>query len=264
MLTEALDFRDESEELFQLISPHSDDVFQRPTLFKGWTVNDVLTHLHTWNWAANASLNDDPEFTEMVVAVTPAAMKGELRTFENARYVDLTGRELLETWHSYAQEVAENFHQADAKKRVKWAGPDMSARSSITARLMETWAHGQAVYDLLGVERKSTDRIKNIVFLGLNTFGWSFKVQGQEIPAEVPYLRLTAPSGEIWEWNDPASSNQISGSAEAFCQVVTQTRNIGDTSLKVSGDIATRWMDSAQCFAGRAEAPPPTGARHVV
>ena len=38
----------------------------------------------------------------------------------------------------------------------------MSARSSISARLMETWAHGQAVYDRLGVVRVDTDRIRNI------------------------------------------------------------------------------------------------------
>ena len=31
---------------------------------------------------------------------------------------------------------------------MKWFGPDMSVLSSISARLMETWAHDQAVYDL--------------------------------------------------------------------------------------------------------------------
>jgi len=35
--------------------------------------------------------------------------------------------------------------------RVKWIGVDMSARSCLTARLMETWAHGQEIYDILGV-----------------------------------------------------------------------------------------------------------------
>ena len=52
------------------------------------------------------------------------------------------------------------------KKRVQWFGPDMSVRSSITARLMETWAHSQAIYDLLGQTRTNTDRIKNIVIMG--------------------------------------------------------------------------------------------------
>jgi len=264
MLNEALDFRDESEELFKLIAPEDDGVFARATLFKGWTVNEVLTHLHHWNWAANAALNEDPAFDAMVGEVAEAAMKGELRKFENERYADLTGRALLNAWHELVGEVADNFHKADPKQRVKWAGPDMSARSSITARLMETWAHGQAVYDLLGVKRQSADRIKGIVVLGLNTFGWSFKVQGEDIPKDVPYLRLSAPSGEIWEWNETNETDLISGTAEDFCQVVTQTRNIADTALDVSGDTAMRWMATAQCFAGPPETPPAEGARHTV
>ena len=63
---------------------------------------------------------------------------------------------------------------ADPKKRVKWMGPDMSARSSITARLMETWSHSQALYDALGIIRENKDRIKNIVVLGNNTFKWCY------------------------------------------------------------------------------------------
>jgi len=33
----------------------------------------------------------------------------------------------------------------------------MSACSCITARQMETWAHGQAIYDELGQTRQNTD-----------------------------------------------------------------------------------------------------------
>ena len=89
----------------------------------------------------------------------------------------LCGRELLEEWHTFVLEMSQRFGAADPLKRVKWAGPDMSVRSSITARLMETWAHGLAIYDALGVERVDSDRIRNIVVLGVNTFGWTFKNQ---------------------------------------------------------------------------------------
>ena len=43
----------------------------------------------------------------------------------------------------------------------------MSARSAISARQMETWAHGQEVFDVLGADREEHDRIRNIVVLGL-------------------------------------------------------------------------------------------------
>ena len=63
------------------------------------------------------------------------------------------GKPLRAAWLKTAGEIADIYATADPKARLKWAGPDMSARSSITARLMETWAHGQEVYDHLGVER---------------------------------------------------------------------------------------------------------------
>jgi uncharacterized protein (TIGR03084 family) len=138
----------------------------------------------------------------------------------------------------------------------------MSVRSSITARLMETWSHAQAVYDLLGVERLDTDRIRNIAQLGINTFGWTFHNRGEAPPGDVPAVRLTAPSGATWEWNVENTLDLVEGSASEFCQVVAQTRNIADTDLLVSGPVATRWMAVAQCFAGPVETPPPPGARH--
>jgi uncharacterized protein (TIGR03084 family) len=137
----------------------------------------------------------------------------------------------------------------------------MSVRSSITARLMETWAHGQEVYDVLGATRVDTDRIKNIAQLGVNTFAWTFLNRRLEIPADVPHVRLVAPSGAIWEWNPPSETNRVEGDASEFCQVVTQVRNLADTKLTVVGETAGRWMSIAQCFAGAASDPPAPGTR---
>jgi hypothetical protein len=53
----------------------------------------------------------------------------------------------------------------------------------------------------------------------------------------------------------------LEGRATEFCQVVTQCRNIADTSLKVSGDVARQWMAVAQCFAGPPQDPPAPGVR---
>jgi hypothetical protein len=82
-----------------------------------------------------------------------------------------------------------------------------------------------------------------------------------EVPPDIPYVRLTAPSGEIWEWNEPNQDNRVEGLAAEFCHVVTQGRNISDTHLEVVGETATRWMAIAQCFAGGPEDPPKPGER---
>jgi hypothetical protein len=65
----------------------------------------------------------------------------------------------------------------------------------------------------------------------------------------------------LWEWGDCASAARVSGRAVEFCQVVAQTRNIADTSLKLKGETAREWMSIAQCFAGAAKTPPPPGTR---
>ncbi len=264
MLQQAIDFRDESEALFQLLAPLGDDDFERATQFKGWTLNDVLGHLHMWNWAADLALTDEDRFMDFVEQVMSDIQAGTLRGFEAKWREGLVGAGLRDAWREFFVPMSARFADADPKRRVKWAGPNMSVLSSITARLMETWAHGQEVYDTLGVERENADRIKNIAVLGVNTFGWTYKNRGWDLPEAAPFVKLTAPSGEVWEWNDPANADRVEGPAEQFCQVVTQTRNLADTQLEVTGDVAARWMSVAQCFAGPPEDPPAPGARHRV
>ena len=137
----------------------------------------------------------------------------------------------------------------------------MSARSSISARLMETWAHGQEVFDHLGVVRADADRIKSIAVLGTNTFSWTYATRGETPAGPMPYVRLTAPSGDIWEFGEPSTDEMVEGSASEFCQVVTQVRNIADTQIRVVGPLATDWMSKAQCLAGAPETPPAPGTR---
>ena len=263
MLQQAIDFRDESEALHGLLEPLSNDDFERPTLFKGWTINDVIGHLHMWNWAADLSLQDGDAFMAWMATALKSFASGGLREFERSWLNGRQGKALLKEWRAFYLPMSDRFAAAEPKTRVKWAGPDMSVRSSITARLMETWAHGQAVYDLLGQERQDTDRIRNIAQLGINTFGWTFKNRGLPIPPNPPSVRLTAPSGDIWEWNTDNTTDSVEGSATEFCQVVAQTRNIADTHLVVSGDVAVQWMAIAQCFAGPPQDPPVAGSRHI-
>ena len=83
-------------------------------------------------------------------------------------------------------------------------------------------------------------------------------------PDPVPFVNLTSPSGENWEWNDNQSRSSIRGNAVEFAQVVTQVRNIKDTSLEVIGHSADQWMSLAQCFAGAPITPPAKGSRYKV
>ncbi|MEM7069455.1 MAG: TIGR03084 family metal-binding protein [Pseudomonadota bacterium] len=257
-MQQAQDFLEESEILLEAVKDIDDDVFKESTLFKGWTINDILVHLHFWNLGADLSLNVPDEFTKMFEELYASLKSGRLRDHENAKVTE-RGSKLVNAWENHTRDMAKRWRGIDPKTRVKWAGPDMSVRTSISARQMEVWAHGQAIFDLLGLDRLETDRIKNVVMLGVNAFGWSHKVHGMEIPDEMPVVTLNAPSGEIWEFGEGVDT--IAGRAVEFCQVVTQTRNIADTSLVVSGNVAEQWMTNAQCFAGPPEIPPAPGER---
>lgn len=262
MLQQAADLRAEGDALYHLLDRLDDADWDRPTLFKAWTVNDIVQHLHDSDLRAAASLRDPEEYSALQAEILARREAGLTRVEEaRQRFGDLTGRQLLARWRETLNAVCDMLEMRDPSDRLHWSGPDMGVRMFATARQMETWAHGQAIYDLKGIERENTDRIKNIAEIGVRTFGWSFRVHDQPVPDERPYIRLTAPSGAIWEWNDPVADSSVQGNAVAFCQVVTQTRNVADTDLAVTGATAERWMAIAQCFAGPPETPPAPGAR---
>jgi len=256
-MDQAKDFLEESRALRALLLNRPESDFEKVTRFKDWTVSDVLRHLHFWNWMAELQLADEARLEAELTAVGTEGMRPRERRHAGSA----AGQGLLNDWWVQAQRTAEAFANADPKARLKWAGPSMSARSSITARLMETWAHGQEVYDRLGAVREDADRIQNIAVLGVNTYGWTYKVRGLEPPGPMPFVRLYAPSGAVWSFGDDTSGNRIEGTATEFCQVVTQTRNVLDTTLTVTGPVAADWMSRAQCFAGGRNDPPAPGTR---
>ena len=263
-MQQAQDFLDESLLLAEILEPLSEGDFGRKTLFKSWTIEDVVGHLYMFNHAANLTVQSDKDFAEFFAPIGTQMKAGKsLLEIQHGWLDGLGGRELYGLWRAGCEDTAASYAGTDPKLRVKWAGPDMSARSSITARQMETWAHGQEVFDALGQVRKDTDRIRNIAHLGITTFGWTFMNRSEEVPDPAPYVVLTAPSGALWEWNEPQDGNRVEGSATEFCQVVAQVRSIGDTSLRMAGETAKRWMAVAQCFAGPPETPPAPGTRHI-
>jgi uncharacterized protein (TIGR03084 family) len=147
-------------------------------------------------------------------------------------------------------ELLDVLSKRDAKDRMPWFGPDMSAASAATARLMETWAHGQDVYDALGVEHPESPGLRSIAHLGVATFAFSHRLHGVEIPTGDVHVALDAPNGDLWTWGPHDSTDTVKGPAQDFVQVVTQRRHWTETDLVAEGPIARRWLDFAQAFAG--------------
>jgi len=148
--------------------------------------------------------------------------------------------------------------ERDPRDRAPWYGPDMSIASMATARLMETWAHGQDVADALGVTREPTKRLRHVAHLGVRTMGFSYLLRDRPVPTEPVRVELEAPDG-LWSWGPDETVNRVTGPALDFCLLVTQRRNLADTRLRVTGPVATEWMSIAQAFAGAAGKGRPAG-----
>ena len=258
----SLDLRAESDEFYAFLKTLDEKDWETPTLFMGWTPWDVVAHLHFFDIVSLSALEGREAFAVGQKDLMEG-MKSGLSGQEQARRSlgQYDAATLLERWKKTDDDMAARLGESDPKRRLPWFGPDMGVQMFTTARYMETWAHSQAVYDLKQVTRAHTDRIQNIVTIGVKTFGWTFVNRQLEVPGPPPYVRLTAPSGAIWEYNDPSNSERVEGTALDFCLTVTQVRNVADTDLSVVGRVANQWMEVAQCFAGAPVDPPKPGVR---
>jgi uncharacterized protein (TIGR03084 family) len=256
------DLRSEGEDLSNLLDTLTPTDWDRTTTFKDWTVYDVIAHLHFSDHMGVTTMKSGDAFNELMADMGASGLT--MSDYTRRWLGELPASDLVEGWRGLFAEMCDRLEAMDPDVRLTWAGPGMKPRMFTTARQMETWAHGWELYDLLGLTRQHTDRIKNIAAIGVRTFGWTFVNRNLEVPSDIPYVRLTAPSRVTWEFNDSEAPNRVIGDAVEFCQVVTQVRNIADTTLEVIGDSATRWMAIAQCFAGAASEPPAPGSRRPV
>ncbi|MEU3573377.1 TIGR03084 family metal-binding protein [Kitasatospora sp. NPDC036755] len=246
------DLRDESADLDALVAELPADGWARPTPAEGWTVAHQIAHLAwTDDWTALAA--HDPEgfraslgghFTELLAAGADPVEEGA-RTGAAAEPAALLAR-----WRAGRAEVRAALGTAPADLRLPWFGPPMKPASMATARLMETWAHGQDVADALGATREPTDRLRHIAHLGLRTLGFAFTLHGLPAPEHPVRLELTAPDGTPWPIGPAGAQDVVAGPALDFCLLVTQRRHRDDLALTATGPVATAWLPIAQAFAG--------------
>ena len=248
------DLRAERESLDVLVRDLSEAEWDTPTPAEGWSVRDQISHLAFFDEQATLAVLAPDEFQSSLATIVTdlaAFMGGPL---EKGRA--MSPDDALRWWRDAHGSMQEAFATLEPDVRVPWYGPPMSPASFVTARLMETWAHGQDVVDALGLQREPTDRLRNVSFLGVRARRNSYAARGLELPDGDVKVELTGPGGETWVWNEDATDSVV-GDAVDFCLVVTQRRHPADTGLRIEGPLATEWMTIAQAFAG----PPGEGRK---
>jgi uncharacterized protein (TIGR03084 family) len=240
--------RAEGSALEQLVRPLCSDEWSLPTPAAGWTIAHQVGHLWWTDRVSLTSLTDEPAFLDLLrqAKANPADMVDEGAA--HAARVDPA--ELLEQWKQARERLADALLAHPQDQPIRWFGPPMRSRSMATARLMETWAHGLDVADALGTTRRASPGLRDIAHLGVRTRDYAFGVNGLQPPTEEFRVELAAGDGEVWTWGPQEASQRVTGSAEAFCQVVTQRRDAAEVGLVATGEDARTWLTIAQAFAG--------------
>ena len=245
----------EQAALDPIVSGLGDSDWATPTPSPGWTVTEQIAHLTYFDHTAAFAINHPDRWDEEAKRLRGTANDGapgvDELTLSAVR--DLPAGERHGAWVEgrRALEAAGLTLRDDA--RVPWYGPSMGAKSFLTARLMECWAHGQDIVDAVGAARPATDRLRHVAQLGVITRGWTYANRGLEMSEGDVFVSLGAPSGDTWTWGPDDAASTVRGPAEDFCLVVTQRRHLDDVSLDVAGKPALDWLTKAQAFAG-----PPT------
>ena len=222
--------------------------WRTPTPAAGWDIADQIGHLAYFDEVAVRSAVSPGEF-RAELAEAQATGGSDPDTIA-ARFRDRTGAQMLAWFDAARAELLGIFAELDPRARLLWFGPDMSAASALTARLMETWAHTQDIADALGVSRQPTGRLRHVAHIGVGTRAFSYVIRGKTQPPDPVRVELTAPDGTVWTWGPEEAEDRVAGPALDFCLLITQRRHRDDLALVIEGPGATEWMAIAQAFAG--------------
>lgn len=246
----ASDLRDEFEEVMQLAQGTD---MGRQTAAVGWDIRTTVCHLHSTDLSARIAIADPEKF----LAERPRRAD-EFRVMHKRQFQRLAAFsdvELLVAWRVGLEALPDTALAAPAGTKHPWYGPPMGIASSLTARLMEYWAHGEDIADARGMERRPSSRLRHTCHLGVRTYAFSFRNRDLPAPRGEPRVELTSPTGDFWVWGPEDAADAVRGDALDFARLVTQRRHRSDTTLHTKGANADAWLDIAQCFAG----PPGAG-----
>jgi uncharacterized protein (TIGR03084 family) len=240
----------ERTDLIAVVERLDEHGWREATPAPGWSVLDQVVHLAWFDDAARQAIVEPDPFRSRRGDVI-SDVDGFVDRIAKANR-DRSGPDILAWLRRAGDGLVSAAEASDPSIRVPWYGPDMSLASMLTARIMETWAHGQDIFDTFGLSRTPTQRLRHVVFLGWKALPNSFRAHGRPVPQEAVRIEV----GE-WKFGPDDASNVVRGPALDFCLVVTQRRHPADTALVTEGTVAADWLTIAQAFAG----PPGEGRR---
>jgi uncharacterized protein (TIGR03084 family) len=224
----------------------TDDWF-RPTPAKGWDVRDTVAHLADIDEIAIDTCTAGPrplnDFAAQFASPEDTTLWGVLRGRRRS------GRDVLTWWEDTSSRERDVLAGVDAAMRIPW-GIGMRRPSLVTARLMETWAHGLDVREAVGLPVVDSDRLRHVAWLGYRALPYAFSFAGRERPPGELRVEVTSPSGdEIWEYGPADAPNRITGPAGELCRLFAHRISRDEArGLAAEGDGAVAALEVARAF----------------
>jgi uncharacterized protein (TIGR03084 family) len=242
------DLQAETDDLVSILAGLTEAQWDLPTPADGWSIRDQVSHLTFFDHTGTLAATDADAFAASAKTLMSSGVGGDAGVAEGRA---MTPAQVLESFTTARSNMISVFRSLDPKARLPWYGPAMGALSFATARLMETWAHGQDIADTVGVVRIPTDRLRHVAHIGVRARAFAYAINNKQLPDGDVAVRLISPTGDTWEWNAEAAAHElITGPALDFCLMVTQRRHASDTALVITGPLAQDWVPIAQAFAG--------------
>jgi uncharacterized protein (TIGR03084 family) len=246
------DLADELAALDARLAGLAPEVWATPTPAEGWDIALSVSHLCYFDEEALLALTD------------PAAFDPRVALEATERLDEALGRtlgpvELLDRWRTVRAKLLEAARSADPTVRVPWYGPPMSVASFVSARIMETWAHGTDVSDALGLPPVASGRLRHVCHVGVTARRFAFGIHGVDDPGHPVRVEAVGPDGDLWAWGEDSAADRIEGPALDLALLFTQRRHRNDTGVRVTGSTASAWIAVAQAYAG----PPGSGRAPV-
>jgi uncharacterized protein (TIGR03084 family) len=217
-----------------------------PTPAAGWTVRDQVSHLAYFDGATLQSLVDPERFRQDADALKAGG--DNISDCIAAAYHSHAWADLLSWFRAARAALVSAYRTVDAGRRLPWYGPDMTPASSVSARLMETWAHGQDIVDAIGADRVATRRLRHVADLGIRAMPYSYAVNHLVAPADPIRVELNAPEGDQWSWGSADAVNRVSG--EAAPRRHRHSRDGSDCAAVDLCCTGLRWPGRAWSFPG--------------
>jgi uncharacterized protein (TIGR03084 family) len=236
----------EQEQLQDFVRALAPDQWLAPTPARLWDVRDTISHLADADEMAIDTITEGPHALNAIAA--RSASENDV-TFQGVmRGRRLAGADVLAWWERVAARERELLAQLDPSARVAW-GIGMRVTSLVSARLMETWAHGLDVYAALHVEPVDTDRLAHVASLSTRALPYAYRVAGREPPLEPLRVELTLPSGAAWTIGSEDAPSRITGSASQYCRVFVRRMPVTDaTDVHATGVAAVAALEVARAY----------------